>query len=67
MSFSIGSLEALRGMFEAFQAANAQVGPENQLKPAQPALHPPGARLLRTLEGQTGHGNASRPALWTAR
>jgi hypothetical protein len=53
MSFSIGSLEALKGMFEAFQAANAQVGPENQLKPAQPAVHPPGARLLRTLEGQT--------------
>lgn len=33
MSFSIGSLEALKGLFTAFEAANAQVGPENQLKP----------------------------------
>lgn len=33
MNFSIGSLEALKGLLGAFKAANAQVGPGQQLKP----------------------------------
>lgn len=33
MSFSAGSLEAFKGLFEAFKAANAQVGENEQLKP----------------------------------
>ena len=48
MQFSIGALGALKGLFEAFNAANAHVRAENQLKPEHLEL------LVRVAYDQVG-------------